>query len=178
MSAIVGLCGAAGAGKGSVASRLVLGHGFVSLSLADPLYEAVSLFTGIPVCELQNRQRKEFAIPELGTSPRRMLQTLGTEWGRETVHQDIWIQHLFRRIGDFDVVVADVRFRNEAEAIRKRGGTIWRVEREARCLIGEAVNHSSEHDLDGFQPDEVIVNDGTQADLDAKIDRLLGVTMK
>jgi hypothetical protein len=178
MSTIVGLCGAAGAGKGSVASRLARSHGFVSLSLADPLYEAVSLFTGVPISELQNRERKEADIPGLGMSPRRMLQTLGTEWGRQIVSPNIWIHHLFRRIGDFDVVVPDVRFLNEAEAIRRAGGVVWRIERDAKCLVGEAASHSSEHELDGFQADQVIVNEGSLSDLHARVDRLLAATMK
>lgn len=179
---ILGLCGAAGAGKGSVALRLVKQHGYVSRSLADPLYEAVSIFTGLSVEELQDRRRKEEILPGLGMSPRRMLQTLGTEWGRNIVSRDIWVHHLFRRVGASDVVVADVRFLNEAQAIRRAGGTIWRVTRGSTCLKDDAAAHASEHDLNGFSADEVIENTGDLESLwacvDAAVRRLLVDTMK
>lgn len=88
-------------------------------------------------------------------SPRIMLQTLGTEWGRNAVHPDIWINYmlsvaktLLHESGDTKfwnyipdcglveedrdphikgVVVSDVRFPNEFKAIREVGGSVIRV---------------------------------------------------
>ena len=78
---LVGLCGAAGAGKNTVADFLTDSDGctFMQLAFADPLYECVSTITGLPVARLKDRDVKEAVLPWLGKSPRQLLQTLGTE---------------------------------------------------------------------------------------------------
>ena len=87
-------------------------------------------------------------------SPRIMLQTLGTEWGRNEVDQNIWIDYLLRtaktllhedgnvKRWSYDplygpvtaddehirgVVISDVRFENEFQAIRREGGSVIRI---------------------------------------------------
>lgn len=183
---IVGLCGAAGSGKSTVAARLHEAHGYASWAFADPLYAAVAAITGLKIEELQNRQTKERILPWLGVSPRRLLQTLGTEWGRELISETMWIDATFRRIEESDWerhVICDVRFPNEAEAILSRGGHVVRVERLGPACLGEqAAAHASEAGI----PNELILatidNSGTvaglEATVDAVFDRLHGITMK
>lgn len=83
-------------------------------------------------------------------TPRRVLQTLGTEFGR-TIHPDVWVRlTLTPPNSDTDVVViADCRFDNEFRAIRRARGELWHVERSVAGLDGEAGEHASERDLDG-----------------------------
>lgn len=97
------------------------------------------------------------SLGKLEISPRVVLQLLGTEWGREAISENIWIDDLLRtaktllredgstRCVRYDplfgvigthgsptilgVVVSDVRFQNEFAAIRKEGGSIIRVVR-------------------------------------------------
>ena len=64
------------------------------------------------------------------------------------------------------VVTDDVRFPNEAAMIRDLGGELWRIERPGITYDGD---HSSEGGLEDITPDQVIVNDGTIAQLKAKI---------
>lgn len=177
---IIGLCGAAGAGKSTVADRLVAAHGFQHASFADPIYEAVSAISGMPVKSLKDRRNKESVIEWLGVSPRMLLQTLGTEWGRNMVRQDIWIQSALRRIGG-DVVFSDVRFDNEAEAIVDRGGEVWLVLGRAADL-GGAASHSSEAGVSAKYVCRTLHNCGQVSDLyaavDCAYDRLLTATMK
>ena len=168
---IIGICGAAGSGKGSVAGILEM-RGFATLSFADPLYAAVSAITGLTVAELQDRNRKEVPIDWIGVSPRRLLQTLGTEWGRQMIHEDIWIRATMQRMlygGDY--CLPDVRFANEARAIKEAGGVVWRVERPGHSLLaGAAAAHASEQGVTDADIDSRIVNDGTLADLQATVD--------
>lgn len=173
---LIGLTGRAGAGKGSVAGVLVARHYFTEMAFADPLYRMVSVLTGLTVDQLHDRAIKERVIPWIGKSPRQLLQSLGTEWGRQLVADDIWItvtlgaaEHMRR------AVVTDVRFDNEAAAIRDAGGVVWRVVREGHsCLVAETARHASEAGVDESLVDDEIANDGTFDDLAESVDAAMG----
>jgi len=175
---LIGLCGPAGCGKNSVADHLQARHGWIQFGFADPVYAAVSSITGIPVPRLRERATKEQKIEWLGRSPRELLQTLGTEWGRDIISQDIWITIAMRQVdacqkylrGAGGVALTDVRFINEAEAIKTAGGQIWRVERRQRCLAEDAAQHSSEAGIPEFLVDSVIDNTGTLDALCSRVD--------
>lgn len=168
---LIGLAGAAGAGKGSVANVLVTGAGFVEIAFADPIYEAVAAITGISVEKLKDRRIKEAVIPWLGKSPRELLQLLGTEFGRNMIRDSIWVDRAMRTVDWHDsigahTVITDVRFDNEAEAIRGRGGVIWQVVRETpSCLAEDAARHASEAGIRPDLVDLVVSNNGTLEDL-------------
>ena len=142
---VIGISGRAGSGKTTVAGMI---PGAVVVQLADPLYAALAVMLGVPESLLRSQAYKERELPGLGKSPRQMLQTLGTEWGRDLVNRQIWVRLLEQRIavlreqGVSIVAVADVRFENEAAAIRgMQGGEVWRVHRAGPAT---AVSHSSE----------------------------------
>lgn len=171
---ILGIAGAAGSGKDTVGQYLVRRHGAVIHKFADPLYAAISAITGLSVVELQDRRRKEEILPWLPCSPRRLLQTIGTEWGRDTIHPDIWVLATLRRIDATDAlwsVVTDVRFDNEAEAIRARGGVVWAVTRPSvGGLGGVESRHSSEAGVSAELIDDEIFNHGDIAALEREVD--------
>ena len=167
---IIGLCGAAGSGKNAVASILRRNHSFGVIAFADPIYDAVAAITGMHRRELEDRTIKERVIPWLGKSPRELLQTLGTEWGRNTVRDDIWIQRAMRAARDYRrVAICDCRFANEAEAIRRAGGFVWQVRRQAAGLAGSAGRHASEAGIPDDLVDLRIDNDGSLADLEMAV---------
>ncbi len=84
---------------------------------------------------------------------------------RDILYRDIWIDKLFESVTHFKcdiVIVTDVRYMNEVDAIRENGGSIIRVERPSSN--GKAT--SIDKNLELFQyEDEVFINDG-------KIDKL------
>lgn len=170
---LIGLCGVAGAGKNTVAEFLTDSDGcqFLQVAFADPLYECVSTITGLPVAKLKNRDVKEAVIPWLGKSPRQMLQSLGTEWGRNTIHDEIWIRIALERAKaelacGRGVVITDVRFDNEAQAIIAAGGEVWKVDRPGwRCLAGDAAKHPSEAGVNAHLIARTIDNSGSLDDL-------------
>lgn len=166
---IIGLAGAAGAGKGSVAAAIRRLTGWKELGFADPVYGAVAAITGLTIDELHDRNIKEKTILWIGKSPRELLQLLGTEWGRNTIKPTIWIERALALAGE-NAVITDLRFDNEAQAIHERGGVVWRVLRPSHsCLSRSAAEHSSEA---GVSPDLIdldIWNDGTLGDLEARV---------
>lgn len=58
-----------------------------------------------------------------GVTNRRLMQTLGTEWGRCRIHEDIWLW-AWLRMHDREqrtLLIDDVRFENEANFVRRHG---------------------------------------------------------
>jgi len=69
-------------------------------------------------------------------TPRLMMQLIGTEGMRNLIHPNIWITSLFNDYKeDSNWIITDVRFPNEAKAIKDKGGILIRVNR----LIGKIV---------------------------------------
>jgi hypothetical protein len=162
---IIGLTGFAGAGKDTVARYLCQPHhGFEPYAFADPLRDmliALLCPANIPVQYLTERRLKEQPIPGLDISARRLMQTLGTEWGRNQVTQDLWTRIAGMTLGIGDdpsvlpvadkIVISDVRFPNEAGWIRQHGGYVVRVMREATPVAA----HESEQHTAGLQVDDL-----------------------
>ncbi|WP_369933913.1 adenylate kinase [Xanthomonas tesorieronis] len=167
---IIGIAGKAGSGKDTLAGYLVANHGFVRVALADPLRRFVSDITGLSMDELTAGPMKEAPLQWLGgTSPRRLMQTVGTEWGRDMIDRDLWLKVARRRIeaadaaGATGVVIPDIRFENEAMLVRGMGGEVVVVERPD---VAAVTTHSSERPLASGCVDSVIPNDGSLRDLE------------
>lgn len=140
---IVGLVGFIGAGKGTVADVLVERHNYFKESFANSVKDAVSTIFGwnrallegdTPESRAWREQDDEFWTNKFGRnfSPRLALQLMGTEAGRNVFHHDLWVHTALRRCENApwnNYVIADVRFPNEIDAIRKAGGVIVRVRR-------------------------------------------------
>lgn len=167
-------------GKSSLAQYLAV-YDFKVVSFAHPLKVMVRLLLsnlGYPP-ELVNRflhEAKEEPVPNLGVSTRHLCQTLGTEWGRDCVHPELWNRcwrvavERHTRNGH-NVVCDDVRFPNEAEFIQATGGQLWRLTRPD-APTPEAV-HRSDGALDSFTFDHDLINDGSLLDLYAQVDAIL-----
>ena len=75
-------------------------------------------------------QYREVVLPEIGKSPRQIWIDMGTKAIRENVYEPTWLDYLLKGQHDLDVlVIPDVRFPNEAEAIRKSGGVLVKIVR-------------------------------------------------
>jgi len=164
---------AAQSGKSSVAKFLAQECGYEVVPFAQTLKEML-----IPVLNALGYNNddayrlvhvdKAIVVPRAEVSVRHMLRTLGTEWGRQCVHPDIWLRCWEERIKPHDLVVADdVRFPNEAELIRRLGGELWCVERPGVLRTHE---HASEGSLDTYQHfTKLIANNGSLSDLVDKL---------
>ncbi|MFC1564417.1 hypothetical protein ACFL6G_05735 [candidate division KSB1 bacterium] len=104
-----------------------------------------------------------------------LLQFWGTEFRRKNFNWDYWVDKVKDRIladPERDYLVPDTRFRNEAEMIKELGGLVWKIDRPGFVAKDRDPNHKSEVDLDSWNFDETIVNDGTIPDLHEKTDIL------
>ena len=170
MRRIIGFCGPAGAGKDLAASMVPGGH---RIAFADPLYQGLAVMLGIDEAVLRDRSGKERPLAGFGASPRELLQTLGTEWGRACVGRDVWLRVAFWRweqaaaAGAGVIVVPDVRFENEARQIRGEGGEVWMIHRPG---VEPVAAHESEAGLPLRLIDRLIVNDGTADQLRERVE--------
>lgn len=167
---IIGFTGPAGAGKDLAASMI---PGACRIAFADPIYQGLSAMLGIPEGVIRNRAEKENPIVGIGASPRQLLQTLGTEWGRQMIRDDIWLRVAFWRWeqlaagGVSLIVVPDVRFENEARMIRGEGGEVWMIHRPG---VEPVAAHSSEAGIPLKLIDRLVVNDGTVDQLRERVE--------
>jgi hypothetical protein len=103
-------------------------------------------------------------------TPRKILQLLGTECGREILHPNIWINSLFADYkGLPNWIITDMRFPNELSAVKDRKGITIRVNRGE----GNTGDHPSETALDNAEFDYVIDNEGTMEELVEKVENIL-----
>jgi hypothetical protein len=95
----------------------------------------------------------------------RLLQWYGNDYRRELFGHDYWINKVDAQINELSgavngVVLADMRYKNEARYIKYKGGTCWKVHRDEPLEdTGRDPNHISEIDLDNWNFDYVIHND-------------------
>lgn len=160
---LIGIAGKARSGKDTVASFLVAHLGGYVYSFADPIRRMIAQL-GIDMNDPYWKEHKEDIIPALGVSPRHMMQTLGTEWGREMINQDLWVAIARQRLlqSGPGMVIPDVRFNSEAEWIRKAGG---RVVHLLRTDVVRVKEHSSEAGVTILPEDLVLLNNGSLEDL-------------
>lgn len=178
---LIGLAGYAGSGKDTVAKMLIDDYGYTKVSFAGPLYEA--LYRLNPIIDAWNEdkyagghvdietvqqavdrdgwEQTKREVPEV----RRLLQALGTEVGREMFGQDFWVNQALQTARKLQrVVITDVRFDNEIEAVLAEGGKVYRVVRPG---YGPVNAHVSDNALNDEDPryTAVLLNDGTVSDL-------------
>lgn len=105
-------------------------------------------------------------------TPRKILQLLGTEGGRDVIHPNIWVNATLGDLTDKDhVIITDTRFPNEVEGIKKKGGITVKIIRPSKVSTS---SHPSETALNDYKDwDYVIVNDGTLSDLELKVKDML-----
>lgn len=125
--------------------------------------------------------------PELrAMTVREFLQKLGTDAVRHGLHENTWVNALFANYRDKDEeirdghvridllksnwIITDTRFLNEANAIKERGGIVVRIDRPG---VGPVNKHKSETELDHYDFDYRIVNDGSLEDLENKVKQFL-----
>lgn len=170
---IIGLQGYAGAGKSTVADYLERKHGFARRHIKAPIADMVGVLLGevLPPPERLSRyidgDLKRTPIPKLsGRSATELQQFIGTEFGREFIHPDLWLDIWSTwAAGHERVVQESVRFANEAA----RCDQVWEIRRPGFDALNTHVSEA----LPCVRPDVVLVNDGDVEALYRQVDAAL-----
>lgn len=120
-------------------------------------------------------------LPVAGCSPRRAAQLIGTEGFRNSLSETTWLDYVIRQVKDQtavnqSVVISDVRFRDEMDAIKSVCGSILAIRRD---LI-ESHNHASEHFIGTMigECDAAVFNNDSIDLLSLRIDEVLASIRK
>lgn len=171
---VIGFTGLKGSGKDS-AGKVFVDHGWELMKFADVLKDMLRTLArarGCPDAQLERYIEGDLKEqPNIyfgGASCRHAMQTLGTEWGRKLIHEELWTGTLALRAqramerGN-SVVVTDVRFPNEVDTIHRLGGGVFRVDRGQNAVAvanryTAAQDHPSEKFVAELKVDGVILN--------------------
>ncbi len=167
---IIGITGPARSGKDTAAALILARYGGYRYSFADPMRAMLRAGFGIDMEDPYWQDHKEDPIPVLGRSPRYLLQTLGTEWGRDLVTPGIWRMLATQKFESFGhgMVIPDVRFEDEAQLVRKHGVLIH-IERKSAAQVA---SHSSEAGVELGPSDLMLDNNGSMDELRHQIEML------
>lgn len=182
---LIGLTSPAmGAGKSVVAQRLITEHGFMLVKFAGTLKAMIRTLLNDIAIDDRSIERmiegdlKEEPVDGLDVTPRRLMQSLGGEWGRDCVRKDLWVHIVRLKVqawqligGGRDIVIDDMRYPNELDLIHELGGVPVRIVRPG---IADATGHQSEGALNDI-PMDVIYNSASIQSLHEATDGLVKI---
>ena len=187
MTTVIGIMGRKRAGKNEFADALARASGRASgvytVAFADAIRDI--MYAVDPIIGYEDGEFVRYAtvIDEYGYEAakdypefRQFAQRLGTEGGRAVFGESVWVDIVMRKVERLPVsslvLIPDVRFPNEYEAIKDWGGFVVRVDRPS--LVDDAADgHASEIEWQSLEPDTVIRNEGALSDLSIKAHVLL-----
>lgn len=172
---VIVICGRGQSGKSTAAGLLAQRAGYRVFSFADPVKRmllAMGQGLGMEPRHLfgTNDDKNEPLEVLSGKSARFAMQTLGTEW-RQLLDMDLWVKHMLMRLKHTDanrVVIDDMRFQHEYEAMLAYGATIVGIE-SPRQGVTNSTHASEQWDFKSTGM-PVIQNDGSLEDLLVKLD--------
>lgn len=132
---LIAFAGMKGSGKSTAAQILcdspIEGRTFVRQSFAEPIREMLRIIGFNSVDFNADKEVRTYRFG--GKSARHAMQTLGTEWGREMMYRDIWVDVMRHRIinefqGGNCVVIDDLRYENEADMVHEFKGFVVKLE--------------------------------------------------
>lgn len=180
---LIGICGLARSGKDTAAYYLSMEMGLYKYAFAEPLKHMLKSVFG----DHFHDGDREAIEPVSGVSFRKLMQTLGTEWGRNQVNPQLWTnlvqekwewikagaprdlpRGVCKDLPQADaatapysgLVISDVRFENEAQWIRDQGGLVLHIHRPGPRPVG-VDKHASEAGVARREGDYAIYNGGS-----------------
>lgn len=200
------IAGLAGVGKTTAAETIEGMHNSRTHALADSIRQDLEKFFGIPYDLTTNRVFKEmpfkniavhseFKAPEYldEVTPRKLMQTWGTEMFRKNIHKDYWLYRwveFYKQVKSMDSVfckknhiekeeaiwvIDDIRYANEITFFRRRKTSFktFAIKIERPGFFPKENDHSSEKGIDDMSCDAIVNNDGTILDLRNKIEDVI-----
>ena len=161
MPLLISLHGLPGSGKDTFANSLTEGC-WSNMKFSTPIKLGLTAMFNIPLADMESPLIKNKENYRWNKSIRYLLQTLGTEFGRNLIQDDIWlelgreaIEHQFSH--GMNVVNTDLRFPNEAKMVKELGGYIVHIIRDNNeNAINSAASGLKNHPSDSGIPLELI----------------------
>lgn len=177
MIKLIGITGKARAGKDTLAQCFV-GMGYEQVAFAKGVKDVTAYLAGEAVELFYQDDTKEAHCHTLGMTRRRAMQNVGNAM-REAIGDHVWVEPLlmaWRVAGMPATIVSDVRYPNEAQAIRDAGGIVIQVLRPSiEGLSGDAAAHISEAGIPPKLINYTLLNNGTLDDLAKAAAELMAV---
>jgi hypothetical protein len=183
---IIGIKGRKFSGKSTTAKYLISKYGYQEYAFGDPMKEAmVHIFDFSREQLWGTQEQKETVDPRWGLSPRRAMEIVGTDlfqfdiqnhlkegefpFGRKIWVQrfKLWYEKQIKLTPDMKLLLSDIRFRHESDAVKELGGEIWEIRRPDNPYQG---NHLSETEQDSIVADSVILNSSNLINLETMVD--------
>jgi hypothetical protein len=163
---IIGLVGRARTGKDTVAHLFTNTHRVVRF--AQPVKDAVKVLYGWNDDDVESGI-KDHIDPKWGFSPRSAMVHMA-QTTRMFAMNDFFVKRLFENWdGRTPIVIADVRYKHEVDAIHAKGGITIKITREG------VTRHESEFTVDELETTYQVTNDGSLDGLRRQI-HSLGLT--
>lgn len=148
MIKVIGVTGLKYSGKTTVSRFIQDTRKGQIISFATPLKKML-LTLGLTEDDVFGKTKEVTSELLCGHTPRWAMQSLGTEWGRKLIGEDIWVnawehQAKLATLGlpNKIIIVDDLRFPNELDRIKYLGGHTIRVRRAK--TEQEIAQHESE----------------------------------
>lgn len=167
---LVGISGLARSGK-DVAGEIILenlGEGWSRGAFADIPKEMLFVMGVDTKCANKDGEDEYYQY-----NIRNLMQTLGTEWGRN-IDNDIWIKAFKKKNPTGNFVITDVRMENEADFVRDNGGVIIHVKGRG----GIKGNHQSEAGIEIKRGDLLVFNDSDLENFEKEISNICKTIVK
>ena len=169
---IIGISGRLGSGKTTVSDYIKgIDASYKEVAFAFKLKQIVALLTAQPIETCLTQEGKNIYIDKFNMTIGEMLQKIGTDSLRNNFNENVWVNSLLLEIENNpgNYIISDCRFKNEADAIKKMGGKIIRINRPINPIAENSkrdLNHPSETSMDDYEKfDFVIENTGTMEDI-------------
>lgn len=140
------------------------------IKFAAPLYEMQEM--------IYRRIYAAYKRPDSFVKDRKLLQFLGSDWARESINPDVWVDlwkvEAAKALTTGSIVVCDdCRYDNEAETIKSMGGLIIKITsndayKRINTRAGIA-NHSSESGISDKFVDFTVENNGSPKQFQDKL---------
>lgn len=180
---LIAFTGQMGSGKSTAIETLrgwsaPLGAGFANVKFAGTLYELQE--------KIYDAVSPVYQRPKDFVKDRKLLQWLGTEWGR-SLSENLWVDLWKAKVGQIAsyflehdtegfITCDDVRFDNEAQAVKDMGGYIIHIHtdrnKERITTANGIKNHASEAGIDSKYLDFSVSNNDTVIEFREKLTKI------
>lgn len=155
---LIGLVGATGCGKTTLANELVAAYGYTRAHMGQPIKDMLAVLGLTPEQLNGPTPVRRRPSPLLGgKSPRWAMETLGTNWGRHMMAPTIWANAVDARLRAMwaeratPVVIDDLRFPSDWAVVQKNNGVLVRIVRPGLVQRRKVVDWLAHH-LKGARP--------------------------